>query len=32
MTAFRFLTACILLLAWSCAMAIEEPRYVVVRA
>lgn len=32
MTLFRFFTACILLLAWSSAMAIDEPRYSVVRA
>ena len=32
MTLIRFLAACILLLAWSSPMAIDEPRYAVVRA
>jgi hypothetical protein len=31
MIRFRFLAACSLLLAWSSAMAIDEPRYTVVR-
>jgi len=32
MTPFRFLAACFLLAVWSSAMAIEEPRYTIVRA
>lgn len=31
MTPFRLLAACLLLLAWNSAMAIDEPRYTVVR-
>jgi len=32
MTPLRLLAACLLLLAWNSAMAIDEPRYTVVRA
>lgn len=32
MTRFQFLAACMLLVAWKPAMAIDEPRYTVVRA
>ena len=32
MTRFQYLAACILLAAWSPAMAIDEPRYTLVRA